>query len=327
MPAARPDHLDPDFSRDVLRELYAYRRKRRRVAWALWATLGWLGAHRFYLGHEFTGLAMLFTGGGALAWWLVDAALINGMVDQHNERQAFRERHGMPPLEMDFMPPLWKGALERTPTWLERWEARSRWREGLRFAGDVLVVLITGTLLGGFFGTDGAAEAIVAVLLVAGITAMGAGPRWLDDVPGVHALTRWSHRLRLFYHHNAPGSPPALLLRSVLGILAAPFRARDRAEVKLYIELGAAFTAGFLLLDLVPEVLIPLFSPDVPFQLGSVLGGWILEALTTFFLTYAFAAPIGAVLTLYLLVRPTHTVPRLLAGLTVVAIALGIAGG
>ncbi|NIP82074.1 MAG: hypothetical protein GWM90_23780, partial [Gemmatimonadetes bacterium] len=46
-----------------------------------------------------------------------------------------------------------------------------------------------------------------------------------------------------------------------------------------------------------------------------LLGVWIREAFMTFFVIYAFAAPIGAVLTLYLLTRRTHTVPRLLGGL------------
>ncbi len=43
----------------------------------------------------------------------------------------------------------------------------------------------------------------------------------------------------------------------------------------------------------------------------------------TFFVIYAFATPIGAVLTLYLLTRRTHTVPRLLGGLALLFIALG----
>lgn len=35
----------------------------------------------------------------------------------------------------------------------------------------------------------------------------------------------------------------------------------------------------------------------------------------TFVAIYAFAAPIGAVITLYVLVTPTHTLPRRLSGL------------
>ena len=43
----------------------------------------------------------------------------------------------------------------------------------------------------------------------------------------------------------------------------------------------------------------------------------------TFLITYAFATPIGAVLTLYLLTRRTHTVPRILGAFALVAIAMG----
>jgi hypothetical protein len=57
-----------------------------------------------------------------------------------------------------------------------------------------------------------------------------------------------------------------------------------------------------------------------PVRLGLL---WAQEAFMTFVMIYAFAAPIGAVLTLYVLTRPTHTVPRLLAVFAVVSVALG----
>lgn len=321
--------LDPDFSREVLKDLYAYRRKRPSVAWLLWASVGWLGAHRFYLERPFTGLAQLFTGGGALVWWLVDARLINVMVRAHNAEQAHRERSGEPPVELAFMPPLRDEALHRVPAWVVRWEERSAARRGLRLAGDVLVVLVAGTGLGAMVAAervDGALEAVVAVVLLAVVISLGAGPAWLHDLPGARALVRWTHRLRLFYWHNAPGSPPTLLLRSVLGVLWAPFRAKDRAEVRLYVELGAVFSAVFLLLDIVPAV-VPLLSSGQSVDPAALVSGWLAEALTTFFLTYALAAPVGGVLTLYLLVRPTHTLPRILAVFTVASIALGVLAG
>lgn len=40
----------------------------------------------------------------------------------------------------------------------------------------------------------------------------------------------------------------------------------------------------------------------------------------TFVVIYAFATPIGAVLTLHLLMRPTHSVPRALGAVTISAI-------
>ena len=291
--------------------------------------MGWLGAHRFYLERPFTGLVQLFTGGGALAWWLADARLINGMVRAHNAEQAHRERSGEPPVELAFMPPLRGEALQQEPAWIVRWSKRSAARRGLRLAGDVLVLLVAGTGLGAMVAAewaDGALEAVVAVVLLAGMISLGAGPAWLDDVPGTRALVRWTHRLRLFYWHNAPGSPPTMLLRSVLGVLWAPFRAKDRAEVRIYVELGAVLSAAFLLLDIVPEAVIPLLAGQ-SVDPASLASGWLAEALTTFFLTYTLAAPVGGVLTLYLLVRPTHTLPRILAVFTIVSIALGVLAG
>lgn len=322
--------LDPDFSREVLEDLYTYRRKRPAIAWLLWASVGWLGAHRFYLERPFTGVVQLFTGGGALVWWVADAWLINRMVREHNAEQAHRKRSGEPPVELAFMPPLRGDALHRVPAWVVRWDERTAARRGLRLAGDVLVLLVAGTGLGAMVtaeGADGALEAVVAVVLLAGMVSLGAGPAWLDDVPGARALARWTHRLRLFYWHNAPGSPPMMLLRSVLGVLWAPFRAKDRAEVRLYVELGAVFSAVFLLLDIVPEAVIPLFVSGQSIDPEGLVSGWLAEALTTFFLTYALAAPVGGILTLYLLVRPTHTLPRILAGFTIASIALGMLAG
>jgi hypothetical protein len=49
---------------------------------------------------------------------------------------------------------------------------------------------------------------------------------------------------------------------------------------------------------------------------------WISEVTINFVRIYAFATPIGAVLTLYLFVRPTHTVPRLLSARVIAAIVL-----
>ena len=325
MPAAA--RQDADFSRKVLRELYSYPRKRRAVAWLLWLFLGWAGAHRFYLNREFTGLAMLFTGGGVLLWWGVDAFLVDRMVLGYNNDQALRKVEGRPPRELDAMPPLDDVVLDRTPEWVERWRSRGVVRRGLRLAGDVLVLLVAASALGGLIGeAEGALEAGVAVLLLVGLTAMGSGPDWIDDIPGVRGLPRWSHQLRLFYRYNPPGSPLLLLFRPVTGAVTAPFRAKARAEVRLYVELGAIFTAFFLLLEVVPEIVVPAILPGRSVALGSFVAGWVGEVFLTFFFVYAFATPVGAVLTRHLLIERTHTVPRLLCGLTAVMLFLGWLG-
>lgn len=310
--------MDPDFAREVLRDLYAYRPKRRWLAWTVWALFGILGAHRFYLERPVTGLLMLLTGGGALVWWVVDAFLLSDMVRAHNREQAQRQARGLPPIELQFMPPLSDDVLRQPPAWARPWQERGAPRRALRFAGDLTVLMAAGFILGALFGADGVTEAAFAVLVLVAMVMLGGEVGWLVDVPGAHALIRWTHRLRLYYYYNRPGSPPALLLRPLLGVLAAPFRRRDRAEARLYIELGAVFTLGFMALDLVGEVLIPLFQDGIgalnPYRLGWL---WVSEASVTFVATFAFAAPIGAILTLYQLTRRTHTIPRILGAFVI----------
>jgi hypothetical protein len=140
-------------------------------------------------------------------------------------------------------------------------------------------------------------------------------------MPVFRELIRWSHRLRLFYYYNRPGTPLALLFRPVTGALLAPFRRRDRAEVKLYLQLGGIFTLLFLLLDLGEALAAEGIGALSP---GSLFGLWVKEATTTFIVIYSFATPIGAVLTLHLLMRPTHTVARVLSVLVVVAMFAGL---
>jgi hypothetical protein len=316
--------VDADFAHDVLEDLYAYRRKRRAVAWLLWAVLGWAGGHRFYLERPTTGLFMLVTGGGVLVWWIADAWQVGRMVRQHNEEQADRRRRRLPPIELAFMPPLAVDVLHDPPEWTRVWVTRGRaWRLA-RLAGDLLVLLIAGAALGGLVGTEGGPEAVFAVTALILVILLGGRVDWLLSVPIARGLVRWSHRLRLFYYFNRPGNPIVLLLRAPLALVFSVFRRRDRAETRLYLELGAVFTLGFMLLDLAEDVGAPFLQSGVSaLAVDRLLGVWMEELILTFLVTYAFAAPIGAVLTLYLLTRRTHTVPRLLGAFTLFSIALG----
>jgi TM2 domain-containing membrane protein YozV len=316
--------FDPDFAAEVLEDLYAYRRKRTGMAFGFWITLGWLGAHRFYLLRPATGLLMLLTGGGGLIWWIVDAWRIPRMVRAYNDEQDRREREGQAPVELAFMPPVASDVLREPPPWTLRWHERGRTWRALRLGGDLLVLLVAGAALGALVGVEGGAEATLAVVALIAVTLLGGAAPWLDRLPLLRSLVRWSHRLRLFYYYNKPGPPPALLVRGATAILLAPFRRRDRAEVRIYLELGAAFTVAFMALDLVEDVAVPLAGVGLA-ALGPVrlAGVWIEEAFMTFLVTYAFAAPVGAVLTFYLLTRPTHTLPRLLGAFALFAIALG----
>jgi hypothetical protein len=315
--------VDPDFAEEVLADLYRYRRKRRWLAFLLWAPLGWLGAHRFYLDRPGTALLMMFSLGGGTLWWFADGFLIGRMVREQHAEQERRRQLGLPPLELDFMPPLRRDALDRPPDWTDRWRQAGPLRRALRFIGDVMVLLIAGTGLGYVARSAGVWEAILAVLVLVGLTAAGATVGRVAHLPVIRGLVLWSHRLRLFYYYSRPGSPMALLFRPITGALLAPFRRRGRAEVRLYLQLGGVFTLAFLLLDFGAEVLGPMLLERSLPALSVVFTLWVEEATVTFVVIYAFATPIGAVLTLYLLMMKTHTVPRLLSAAVVIAMWLG----
>jgi TM2 domain-containing membrane protein YozV len=87
---------------------YDIEKKSLLVAYLLWFFLGYVGAHRFYLGRPLSGLIMLafsaitllltFVSFGVLGflwfaiglWWLIDALLIPGIVAGRNSRVADR---------------------------------------------------------------------------------------------------------------------------------------------------------------------------------------------------------------------------------------------
>lgn len=297
----------PDFSRRVLEDVYRYRRKRPEVAWALWLVTGLFGGHRFYLGKTGTGLLMLVSGGGGGFWWFIDAFYLNRAVSDYNHRQHARESEGLPPLEMDFMPAMPSDEdLEGPPHWAELRSGRAR------LIGDAIVLLIAGAALGAVTASRGDFEALFAVAALMAITNFGA--RWDPNLPLLGELDRWSHRLRLYYRFNDPGGPLSLMFRPVVGPLTAWVRKKARAEVRLYLQLGAVFTIGFTLLDLLQAAS------------GGDLDGMALvgDLFFTFFSVYAFATPIGAILTTHLLLERRDEVVWGLSGWTVLAIGMGL---
>lgn len=316
-------HVDADFAADVLADLYQYPHRKRWAAWLLWATLGLFGAHRFYLDRPGSALLYMLTGGGFVFGWVVDAFLLGRMVAEYNSDQDARRMPGRPPRVLDFMPPLSRDVLAQPPAWIEPWRSAGAARSGMRLTGDVLVLLVTGILLGSIAASAGVYEAVAAIAVLAVLTAMGGSVGRLDDLPITQELIPWNHRLRLFYYYNRPGKPLALLFRPVTAAISAPFRRRDRAEVRLYLQLGGVLTGLFLVLDLVEAVASDGLSALGPM---SLFGLWMREAVATFLVIYAFATPIGAVLTVHLLMRRSHFVPRLLSALVLVAMLLGILG-
>lgn len=87
---------------------YDIEKKSLLVAYLLWAFLGYVGAHRFYLGRPVSGLFMLLLSGVVLIltlvsfgllsflwavvglWWLIDALLIPGIAAGRNNQIADR---------------------------------------------------------------------------------------------------------------------------------------------------------------------------------------------------------------------------------------------
>jgi hypothetical protein len=313
---SRLDRAHPDYSRAVLEDLYRYRPKSRTIAWGLWILTGFMGGHRFYLDRTGTGILMLLTAGGGLIWWIVDAFLLSGMVDAYNREQEQRERAGLPPIALDFMPALREAnALDHRPEWANR--RAGRWR----LLGDAVVLLVAGTALGAVSAQQGNFEAMTAILALIAITNVGARWEELGRLPLLNELDRWSHRLRLFYHSNDPGSPLSLLVRPIVGPLTAFFSKRARGEVRLYLQLGAVFVILFTLFDLGQA------AAAARSGIGIAADVVIQDMVLTFINVYAFATPIGATLTTHLLLERTDRVLWILSAVSVGAIGLGLFSG
>lgn len=59
--------------------------KSKTPAWLLWLFTGGIGGHRYYMGDIGYAVAMTLTLGGLGIWSLIDAFLINGVIDKKNE--------------------------------------------------------------------------------------------------------------------------------------------------------------------------------------------------------------------------------------------------
>jgi TM2 domain-containing membrane protein YozV len=325
--AADQRRVDADFAAEVLARLYSYRQKRLWVAKLLWLPpFGLFGAHRFYLDRPGTGLLMASSFGGAFIWWVIDGFLLRSMVDGLNSEQDLRQRVGMPPRELDFMPPLQRDVLAKPPDWTYLWRAAPRWRRFMRFAGDVFVLAVLGSLVGTVARVADVWEAVFAILVLVTVTAAGGAVNRFAHVPVVRGLLLWSHRLRLFYYYSAPRGPIGLLFRPISAVLVAPLRRRDRAEVRIYLQLGAVLTALFLIIDFGADILGPVIAGEGLPGLLTMAWLWISEAVFTFIVIYGFATPIGAILNLYVLMMRTHLVPRILGALVTVLMLMSLFG-
>ncbi len=65
--------------------------KSKAVTYLLWFFLGFLSAHRFYLGKWGSGILYLLTGQLFGIGWIIDLFLIGGMVERYNLDNRLRK--------------------------------------------------------------------------------------------------------------------------------------------------------------------------------------------------------------------------------------------
>jgi len=299
------ESVAPQVRNQLIRELHTFPLKKPVVTRIVWLVLGLLGGHRFYLGHIGLGVLQMLTVGGVFVWWIVDGFRLRQLVAAYNEEQRSRQREGRPPIGMDFVPIVEPEALAAPPVWARPSEPAGRPVLGqrARFAelfADAIAVMFFGYVLGALTTGTGyhtAAWTVGAMLIMINFADfMIPAHEW----PFARGMIHWDYRLRLFYHFNQPGRRLALYLRPIIGLFHAPFQAKHRAEVYLYLEIGSVFILTRAMMGLFGgETWTLIRSMDI----GGFVGNWIKGIVIGFFTIYAFAAPIGAILMKHVLLR------------------------
>ena len=308
-------NADPDFSQQVLEELYRPRAKHLPVAVALAVVFGLFGFHRFYLGKTLTGALMLLTAGGGILWWLIDLVRIKKIVSQYNLKQQQRLEAGQPPQGLAFLPPKRAMLTNELPHWFARRCSKSR------VYGSFFLLTLIGFVLGVISGSTGTYEPTVILMIFITVSLTAARFRLARKIPVIASLTRWVHKLRLYYYHVDPGNIWLLGLRPIYGVFIAPFRPKAWAEVRLYLELGIVFALLFFVSDM-----MEIAQHDSIWEGLSLM---LAEFLQTLIFTYLFVAPVGALLTTQILLSRKDWVIWLLsiACITGVFIGLNLTGG
>lgn len=306
---SRQATVDPDFSREVVDDLYRHRPRQLWIAGLLAVSLGLLGAHRVYCGKSLTAVLMLLTVGGGLIWWVWDLFHLGRMVRNFNAEERRRQAEGLPPQGMGFLPPRDQLKLDTPPAWAPRRSGRGR------IIGSAALLAVIGISLGTISGTTQAYEPVLVLTLFIAISLVAARWKAMAHLPVLNALVRWVHRLRLYYHTVDPGSLWSLATRPILGLFFAPWRPKARAEVRLHLQLGVALSLLFAVMDAVE------MSRSGGFWSG--LGLLFGEFLQTLVYTYLFVAPAGALLTTQLLLARRDLVVWVLSAITLAAIYLG----
>lgn len=276
----------------------------------LGSLFGVLGAHRFYCNKPFTAVLMLFSGGGLLIWWAWDLFHLRDLVSSCNTREEQRRSQGLPPSDLAFLPPRDQLDLRSPPKWAKHRSSRGR------IIGSAAFLFVIGISMGAVCGSTGAYEPMLILALF--IVASLAAARWKSaaNIPPLDSLIRWVHRLRLYYHTVDPGNLWLLTLRPIFGLMAAPWRPKARAEVRLYLQFGALLAAIFVVFD-AAELL----------QSGGFWSGFgilVSEFVQTVVYTYLFVAPAGALLTTQLLLARRDFVVWILSAITLASIYIGV---
>lgn len=301
---------DPDFSSEIVTDLYRYRRKHYPVAAVFVLFGGLFGLHRFYLGKPVTGLAMLLSAGGGLIWWIRDLFRIRTMVAAFNAEEDARKEARQPPQGLGFLPPQDELNLNGPPAWAGKRRGR------IKVAGSAVVLSLIGLSVGAVSGATGIYEPVVIILVFIVVTLTAARWKGAARIPVLGGLSRWSHRLRLYYYTVDPGSIWLLALRPFAGVFSAPWRSKARAEVRLYLQLGVIVSASFAVLDALQV------SEAGSFWAG--FGMLVAEFLQTLIYTYVFVAPTGALLITQLLLSRRDRVVWALSAVNVGFIYLGL---
>ena len=214
--------IDPDFSPEIVADLYRHRPKQVALTLPIALLLGPFGGHRFYLGYFWTGICMFLTAGGGLLWWIVDLVYLRQLVDKSNETERERADNGLPPRAMGFLPAQNQLHLDAPPAWAPLRAGRSR------VIASALLLACIGFTLGATSHALQFYEPVVVLCLFVVVSGLAARVPALKNIPVANALVRWVHRLRLFYHTVDPGSVWAVIARPTIGVLIAPWRPQAR---------------------------------------------------------------------------------------------------
>ena len=301
---------DPDFSLEVVNDLYQDRPRQLEVA-TVWALIGGIfGAHRFYCRKTLSGWLMLFSAGGGLFWWIWDLFHLRELVDDCNGQERARLDAGLPPSNLAFLPPRDQLRLHEPPRWAAKRAGRGR------VLGSALMLALTGYTLGVISHSTSMYEPVLILLIFVVVTLLAARWNRIHDLPLLNSPARWAHRLRLYYQVVDPGNLWLLATRPLIGLLFLPWQPRARAEVRLYLQFGLVLALPFAGIQLVQLM-----------QSGGFWSGFgllVSDFLLTMLFTYLFVAPAGALLTTQLLLARKDYVIWVLTAILVYSVYVGV---